>query len=156
MCNETTSVALNCMFPCLQPQGTIDHFISDLISDDIDLDGSCNGTVSGSATYYSPVIHTTTIGPLSPGVTYYYRVSSPFLASLGWNLDVIGILWYVRHSEADRLIAVNVDVQLPYDLSHQECLLVCQSCCAVMVSSESGNPKATRLPGLMQADYMPQ
>lgn len=57
-----------------QPQGTIDHFISSLISDDIDLDGSCNGTVSGSATYYSPVIHTTTIGPLSPGVTYYYKV----------------------------------------------------------------------------------
>lgn len=80
------------MLSSLQPQGTIDHFISDLISDDIDLDGSCNGTVSGSATYYSPVIHTTTIGPLSPGVTYYYRVSSSFLASLGWTLDVIGIL----------------------------------------------------------------
>ena len=82
------------MLSSLQPQGTIDHFISDLISDDIDLDGSCNGTVTGSATYYSPVIHTTTIGPLSPGVTYYYRVSSSFLASLGWNLDVIRILQY--------------------------------------------------------------
>lgn len=60
---------------CVQPQGTVDHFISSLISDDIDLDGSANGTITGGATYYSPVIHTTTIGPLEPGVTYFYRVS---------------------------------------------------------------------------------
>lgn len=57
-----------------QPQGSVDHFISDLINTDIDLAGSVNGTATGSSTYYSPVIHTTTIGPLQPGVTYYYRV----------------------------------------------------------------------------------
>lgn len=57
-----------------QPQGTLDNFISTLISTNIDLDGSSNGTVTGGATYYSPVIHTTTIGPLTPGLTYYYRV----------------------------------------------------------------------------------
>lgn len=60
----------------MQPQGTVDHFISSVINADIDLDGSANGTISGGATYYSPVIHTTTIGPLEPGVTYFYRVSS--------------------------------------------------------------------------------
>lgn len=67
----------------VQPQGAVDHFISSLVNADIDLDGSCNGTVDGSATYYSPVIHTTTIGPLQPGVTYFYRVSN--IAMLGLN-----------------------------------------------------------------------
>ena len=62
--------------PVLQPQGEVDHFISDLVNTNVDLAGSANGTVTGSATYYSPVIHTTTIGPLEPGVTYYYRVST--------------------------------------------------------------------------------
>ena len=63
--------------PVLQPQGTVDNFISNLINTDIDLAGSVNGTATGSSTYYSPVIHTTTIGPLEPGVTYYYRVCGP-------------------------------------------------------------------------------
>ena len=58
----------------LQPQGTIDHFLSSVINTDADLAGSVNGTATGRATYYSPVIHTTTIGPLQPGFTYFYRV----------------------------------------------------------------------------------
>lgn len=57
-----------------QPQGETDRFISTLINNNVDLDGSANGTVTGGASYYSPVIHTTTIGPLQAGVTYYYRV----------------------------------------------------------------------------------
>ncbi|KAL3152817.1 hypothetical protein ABBQ38_012398 [Trebouxia sp. C0009 RCD-2024] len=64
-----------------QPQGDVDHFISSLINADIDLDGSANGTISGDASYYSPVIHTTTIGPLEPGVTYFYRVGDPTKAA---------------------------------------------------------------------------
>ena len=64
----------------LQPQGDLDGFISNIINENVDLDGSVNGSVSGGASYYSPVIHTTTIGPLQPGVTYYYRVSFSAIA----------------------------------------------------------------------------
>lgn len=67
----------------LQPQGTVDHFISSLINTDADLAGSVNGTATGRSTYYSPVIHTTAIGPLQPGVTYYYRVSSRYTFLVG-------------------------------------------------------------------------
>ena len=68
------------LFYVVQPQGATDRFISTLINNNVDLDGSSNGTVTGGASYYSPVIHTTTIGPLQPGITYYYRVSTRLLS----------------------------------------------------------------------------
>lgn len=87
----------------LQPQGTVDHFISSLINTDADLAGGVNGTATGRSTYYSPVIHTTTIGPLQPGVTYYYRVSRLYILLLGaWAAGQLGgvLLHLSAHSIA--------------------------------------------------------
>ena len=110
-CNAATSIHPD-LLCVVQPQGETDRFISTLINDNVDLDGSANGTVTGGASYYSPVIHTTTIGPLQAGVTYYYRVSILLLIVLRlpytdiciWQLGFIpSILMHARQAQQAQL-----------------------------------------------------